>query len=124
MTAKEAILQADAVRPNTISELTKLQWLRQLDMELRREVLNKSEVGAAYDGVGLDVQVLGPSAVLLAPSDLAGMYVHWLCAQVDLALGELERYAADAALYNSLRSAFAVSIRQLFAPKGPRQAAW
>lgn len=124
MTANEAITRADAVRPNTISELAKLQWLRQLDMELRREVLGKSEVGSAYDGVGLDVQGMNPSAVLLAPSDLAGMYVHWLCAQIDLALGELDRYAADAALYNSLRSAFAVNIRQLFAPKEPKQAVW
>lgn len=124
MTAKEAIERADAVRPNAIAEQTKLRWLRQLDMELRREVLDKNAVGSAYDGVGLDVQAMSPAAVLLAPYDLAGMYVHWLCAQVDLSLGELDRYAADAALYNTARSAFAVSIRQLFGPRDAKQAVW
>lgn len=124
MTAGEAITRADAVRPNAIAETTKMQWLRQLDMELRREVLNKNEVGGAYDSVGMDIHPMNTAAVLLAPADLAGMYVHWLCAQVDLALGELDRYAADAALYNSLRSAFAVSIRQGFAPKGEKRTVW
>lgn len=124
MTAGEAITRADAVRPNSIAEEVKLQWLRQLDMELRREVLSKNEVGDAYGEAGIDLAPMTQAAVLLVPGDLGAIYVHWLCAQTDLALGELDRYAADAALYNEMRSAFAVSVRQSFAPKGQKRVMW
>lgn len=124
MTAGEAISRADAARPNAIAELAKMQWLRQLDMELRREVLSKSEVGEAFANTGLDINAMNQNSVLLAPSDLGAMYVHWLCAQVDLTLGELDRYAADAALYNSVRSAFAASVRRNYPPKAQVRAVW
>lgn len=103
MTVREAIEQADAMRPNALPRSQKTAWLAQLDAALRRDVVvlheNPPEGGAdiAADEDGL----------LLAGRADEGVYLSWLMAQADLAEGEMTRYNNDMLLYNTALAAFA-----------------
>jgi hypothetical protein len=109
MTIREAIDQADALRPGTLPEAVRVQWLAQLDGTLRREVLALHEADAAA-GTGADVSTLDDT-VLLAAEPYGALYLYWLAAQTDLAEGELARYANDMQLYNAALAAYAAAYK-------------
>jgi hypothetical protein len=125
MTVREAIKQANALRKNhAIEDETLQRWLLQADGHIRRSVIERSntgadeeeylEKGADYaswdDGMDDDVE-------LLLPEPYDGAYVHWLCAQIDLALGETDRYTNEAQQYNNEVQQFAAEMRRKYRPK-------
>jgi hypothetical protein len=89
---------------------------------LRRVVVAKSDT-TDFDKVGADVLYdaktgqLADSAQLLAPEPYDDYYPHYLCAQMDVALGETERYANEMQLANTAQQGFAVWCRQHYLPK-------
>lgn len=91
MTAGQAIEQADEMRPNNeFSDTLKQNWLRQCDARLHSSVVQRS-VCSDFDAVGADkawADGLAYDTELLAPEEFGPLYTHWLCAQMDLALGE------------------------------------
>ena len=48
----------------------------------------------------------------------APLYVHWLCAQMDLALGETARAMNELQVYSDYLQEFAVWMRKRYAPGG------
>ena len=98
MTAGEAIGQARALRPGCeMTEERMRSWLRRQDGEIRARLLPEkgaeelAQAGADLAGEG----ELTDSTVLLVPFPFDGMYPHYLCAMMDAALGENERYAGE-----------------------------
>jgi hypothetical protein len=43
--------------------------------------------------------------------------VHWLCAQIDLALSETDRYTNEAQQYNNEVQRFAAELRRKYKPR-------
>ena len=88
MTVKEAIIRADELRPNAISDETKAAWLYEVEGELAEMM----DVEAPEN--------LWPEtdAVLLMPYPKDGMYPLYLCAMIDNANEETALYANDMAV--------------------------
>ena len=102
MTAGKAIELCDQMRPNNdFGDEMKQMWLRQCDAQLRQTVVNRSACGD-FDAVGADMagDGLEYDTQLLAPDAFSALYQHWLCAQMDLALGETARAAVMMALWS------------------------
>ena len=123
MTVGKAIETADKLRPNNSFERElKLLWLRQADAGLRKSIVDKSDT-ADFDDVGADAlydpeqELLRQDAMLLLPQPYDDYYAHYLCAQMDAALGETDRYANEMQLANASEEGFAVWCRQLYRPR-------
>lgn len=122
MTAGMAVEMADGMRPNNdFDDQLKQNWLRECDARLRKTVVERSSC-KDFDAVGADVSWrdgLEYDTNLMAPEAFAGsIYPHWLCAQMDLALGETARAANEMQLYADAVQEFAAWMRRSFAPAG------
>ena len=108
MTVREALDRAAELRPGCkLSDETRRRWLCEEDAMLRKLYFEKS--GAAGDEkVGADAawsgSTLPDSTELLVPVPYDTLYPHFLCARIDAALGETDRYAGEQAQYNSILS--------------------
>lgn len=123
MTAEQAIEAADEMRPgNQFTAQRKYHWLRQADGVLRAMVISRS-AAKEYEYRGADIaeeEAPLDEVELLAPAPFDGMYVHYLCGQMDAALGEADRANNELAQYNSLSGGFAAFVRRTCPPKaGP-----
>jgi hypothetical protein len=58
---------------------------------------------------------------LLAPEAFCPLYVHWMCAQMDLALGETARAMNELQVYSDYLQEFAVWMRKRYAPAAGAQ---
>lgn len=123
MTVGKAIETADKLRPNnSFDRELKLLWLRQADAGLRMSIVDKSDT-ADFDDVGADVlydpeqELLRQDETLLLPQPYDDYYAHYLCAQMDAALGETDRYANEMQLANASEEGFAVWCRQRYLPR-------
>ena len=123
MTAGEAIGQARALRPGCeMTEERMRSWLRRQDGEIRARLLPEkvaeelAQAGADLAGEG----ELTDSTVLLVPFPFDGMYPHYLCAMMDAALGENERYAGEMTRCNALLGEFAAWLRREHRPPARR----
>ena len=119
--------RAEQLRPNCrIETETRLQWLREADALLRTKLFDRSAAGA-FDAVGADrpwEQPVQDDQPLLAPPPFDALYPHLLCAQMDAALGETDRYAGEQAQYNALYAELAVWLRQNYPPRSRVQWRW
>lgn len=128
MTISEAIDRADALRPgNPIDPETKQRWLRETDGQLRAQVVSRCDT-RAFDGVGADTAPwdygLEEDVLLLVPPPYDALYPHGLCAQIDLALGETDRYMNEAEQYNGLVTEWAAFVRRRFRPAAAPRLRW
>lgn len=67
---------------------------------------------------------LDDAVVLLVPVPFDALYPHFLCAKLDAALGETERYAGEQAQYNSILAELSAWLRRQAKPKRPVQWRW
>lgn len=123
MTVGKAIEVGDKLRPNNgFDRELKLLWLRQADTGLRKSVVEKSDT-EDFDGVGADVlydretEMLRQDAELLMPEPYDDYYPHYLAAQIDMALGETDRYANEMQAANTAQQDFANWCRGRYMPK-------
>lgn len=96
----EAIESANELRPgNRISDDTKRQWLRSLDLKIFNEICSThtpndatppDEYNEVYD-----------TDLLVADID-AGLYVWYIVSQIDAVTGESERYNMSVERFNTL----------------------
>lgn len=121
MTAGQAIEQADEMRPNNeFSDGLKQNWLRQCDARLRSSVVQRSTC-SDFDAVGADkawADGLTYDTELLAPEEFGPLYTHWLCAQMDLDLGETARATNELQMYSDYVQEFAAWMRRKYPPAG------
>ena len=96
MTILEAILFADSLKPNAFTHEQKLVWLNGLEGRLLNLVhcvpLDQLQPYLLPDD---------ENTVLLVPAPYSDVYWKWLCAMIDYANGEYDKYAASQLVANS-----------------------
>ena len=118
MTVEQALARARELRPGCkISDETCRRWLCEEDALLRQQLFEKSgadEYAAAGADLAWSGETLPDDTVLLVPVPFDALYPHVLCARIDAALGETDRYAGEQAQCSSLLSELAVWLRQRY----------
>ena len=121
MTVEQALARARELRPGCkISDETCRRWLCEEDALLRQQLFEKSgadEYAAAGADLAWSGEALPDDTVLLVPVPFDALYPHVLCARIDAALGETDRYAGEQAQYNSLVAELAVWLRRSCPPR-------
>lgn len=90
MRVKESITRADALRPNTIEEERKADWVYELEGRLCQ---TRGAAGVA--------QVWPADSALAMPPPYDQVYERYLCAMIDLANEDTALYANDMAVFES-----------------------
>lgn len=126
MTAGQVLERAAQLRPGCkIPDETRRRWLCEEDAMLREQYFHKSSADA-YEAAGADLawdeNGLPDETVMLVPVPFDTLYPHYLCARMDAALGEMDRYAGEQAQYNAALSELAVWLRQNAMPR--RRTRW
>ena len=128
MTVEQALARARELRPGCkISDETCRRWLCEEDALLRQQLFEKSgadEYAAAGADLAWSGEALPDDTVLLVPVPFDALYPHVLCARIDAALGETDRYAGEQAQCNGLLSKLAVWLRQKHPPRCRAQWRW
>lgn len=89
MRLKEAMAEADKLRPNTIGDEQKAEWLEQLD----RRFAETQQIDPPPASFPDDKE-------LLMPGPVDRVYVLWLCAMIDWEHVDTDLYAIDMEMYN------------------------
>ena len=128
MTVEQALARARELRPGCkISDQTCRRWLCEEDALLRQQLFEKSgadEYAAAGADLAWSGEALPDDTVLLVPVPFVALYPHVLCARIDAALGETDRYAGEQARCSGLLSELAVWLRQKHPPRCRAQWRW
>lgn len=128
MTVEQALVRARELRPGCkISDETCRRWLCEEDALLRQQLFEKSgadEYAAAGADLAWSGEALPDDTVLLAPVPFDALYPHVLCARIDAALGETDRYAGEQAQCSGLLNELAVWLRQKHPPRCRAQWRW
>ena len=101
MTINEIIERADAREPNNIPQEDKIGWIEALDQELYATVILRHE--------GFE-DIPAPEGVRVEPLVKAPwdeMYIHYIQAQIDYALGDIQRYNNANGMYERVRTQWA-----------------
>ena len=116
MTILEAINRVDATKPNSYTQIEKIDWLSTLDGIIKKEIIDTHEGGEniAFDGYDVDT---GLDTVLLVPAPYDDIYIRWLEARVDYANGEYNKYNNSATAYNAAFEAYARHYNMHHMPK-------
>ena len=118
MTINGAIDFLDGQKPNAYPEENKRAWLDKLDRMVFREILETHE-GGPEDFAGYDAQTDGET-VLLIPDEFRDVYLYWLCAMVDFANQETQRYTNSMIMFNSAYADFGNWWNRTHMPKTAR----
>ena len=105
MTADEIILCADTLRPNTISEETKLHWVSVIEKRILEHMTRFGESDAAVGG-----------ATLLLNDSYKDMYVYHVVAMIDLTNQDIAMYNNSCAFFNELFSSWQKKWRREHTP--------
>lgn len=89
MRLKEAISQADALRPNAIGDEQKAEWVEQLERRFAETQQIQPRPASFPD-----------DKELLMPPPVDRVYVFWLSAMIDWAQLDGDLYSIDMAMYN------------------------
>lgn len=121
MTIEEAIKSVDEFKSNTYSDAQKVQWLSELDGQIKVGVIDTHVGGHCIPFRGYNVQT-PTSTVLLVRAPFEEIYTRWLEAKICYADGEIDGYNVAKALYNAVFSAFEDKYNSTHAPlhKGRR----
>ena len=105
MTIIEAIGMIDALKPNTFSETDKIKWLSNLDMSIKKEIIETHEGGIEIEFNGYDENTpLDTELLVEAPYD--EMYVFCLESQIDYHNAEYGKYNNSVTAFNSAFNTF------------------
>lgn len=116
MTLAQAILRADALKPNTYTSGEKAAWLYELDGRVKREIHDTHENMADTPLTGYDAEVNADTA-LLVPEPYSEIYVYWLFTKIDFLNAETARFNNSALMFNTAWINYANHINRTHAPK-------
>ncbi|MBR3928471.1 MAG: hypothetical protein IKJ65_05640 [Clostridia bacterium] len=115
MTVKEAIEQADSMRPNMCEDAQKCTWLTELDGRVIAEIFDAHE---GFEGISRPAYVIGNRLEeMLAPDPYSVMYIYWIFMKIDFMNGEFDRFNNDAIMFNTAWLSFSNHINRTHAPK-------
>lgn len=101
MTMGEAVLQADALRLNTMEDSEKRRWIHELDCDIA-ETLEVEKPEADYSD--------NRELLLEAPHD--NVYVYYLVARIDYFNQEIQMYQNDMVMFNEMLASARAYIRR------------
>lgn len=107
----------DSLKQNTYSQTEKIGWLNRVDHDVKIQIIDTHEgaENSTFQGYDEDTPL---STELLVPEPFAGLYLHFLAAQIDLNNGETALYNESISLYNTAWSAFERWYNRSHMPKG------
>ena len=96
----EAINQIDTLMHNTYHRNDKVQWLSELDYDIKQQIIDNHEGGqsVSFTGYNADTPV---ETVLLVPAPHDIMYLRWLEAQIHYHNGEYDKYNNAIVMFNT-----------------------
>lgn len=101
----EAISRVNDLMHNTYSQGNKVQWLSDLDNDIKQQIIDNHEGGQSVSFHGYDANT-SLDTVLLVPAPHDIMYVRWLEAQIHYHNGEYDSYNNAILLFNTALDAF------------------
>lgn len=118
MTILDAIHLIDTLKPNTYSQVQKINWLSTLDGIVKREIIDTHEGGedVSYEPYTEN----NITANLLIPAPYDDVYIRWLEAQIDYTNGEYTKYQNSMTMYNSAYSAYERYYNRTHMPLGTK----
>lgn len=130
MTLIQAVNEADNLKPNMYGLPEKIKWLSRLDRRIFEDILCTHELSEeerepflnedgemAFSEYTEDDQ--DKALTVREPYD--ELYVHWLCAQIDLYNREFTGFNASNAIFESTYLAFRDAFNRTHMPKGRRK---
>ena len=127
MTVGQALERAEELRPGCkVDSCTRQRWLCEEDGDAAGPaVLQLRDAGRAGADLAWPAEGgLDDAVELLVPVPFDALYPHYLCAKLDAALGETERYAGEQARYNSILAELSAWLRRRAKPKRGAQWRW
>lgn len=116
MTILEAINRVDTTKPNSYTQIEKVDWLSTLDGIIKKEIIDTHEGGEAIVFVGYDTNT-DLDTPLLVPAPYDDIYIRWLEARIDYANGEYNKYNNSATAYNTAFEAYSRYYNMYHVPK-------
>ena len=106
MTIEQAIAKIDSLKPNTYSEMDKLEWLNELDGRIKAEIVDTHEDAdeVYYFGYNEDTDL--EMTTLIVPSPYDDIYIKWLESKIDYANAEYAKYNNTSTAFNNAYQAF------------------
>lgn len=127
MTVGEALEWAEELRPGCgISREARLRWLREADGRFRRRYFGPDDAESTGNA-GADRNWddgLREDVILLIPEPFDALYPHYLCGQIDEALGESGRSVEEKAQVNGILTEMAAQLRRERCPRSGGKWKW
>ncbi len=119
MTILEAINRVDTTKPNSYTQVEKVDWLSALDGIIKHQIIDTHEggEGKVFKGYNADTSL---DTVLLAPAPYDDIYIRWLEARIDYANGENDKYNNSLTAYNDAYDLYANYYNRTHMPKGKK----
>lgn len=119
MTILEAINRVDSTKPNSYTQVEKVDWLSTLDGVVKSNIIDTHEGGenVVFDGYDADTSL---DTELLIPAPYDDVYIRWLEARIDYANGEINKYNNSLTAYNDAYDLYANYYNRKHMPKGSK----
>lgn len=119
MTILEAINRVDSTKPNSYTQVEKVDWLSTLDGVIKTNIIDTHEGGenVVFNGYDADTSI---DTELLVPAPYDDIYIRWLEARIDYANGEINKYNNSLTAYNDAYDLYANYYNRKHMPKGSK----
>ena len=117
MTILEAINRVDSTKPNSYTQVEKIDWLSTLDGIIKSEIIDTHEGGEDINFDGYDANT-SLDTVLLVPAPYDDIYIRWLEGRIDYANGEYAKHNNSMTAYNNAYDLYASYYNRKHMPKG------
>ena len=116
MTILEAINRVDSTKPNSYTQVEKVDWLSTLDGVVKSNIIDTHEddENVVFEGYNADTLL---DTELLVPAPYDDIYIRWLEARIDYANNEYNKYNNSATAYNTDFEAYARHYNMNHMPK-------
>ena len=114
----EAINRLDSLKHNTYLESEKVEWLSEVDLEVKRNIIDTHEgEGVEFTGYN-DSTDLQTELLITAPYDKA--YLLWMEAQIHYYNGEYDKYNNAIDMFYEAYNGFKNYYNRTHKPKGKK----
>ena len=117
MTIFDAINRINAIKPNSYTQLEKINALSTLDGVIKESIIDTHE-GSEDVVFGGYTEETSLTTELLVPAPYDVIYLYWLEATIDYWNGETKKYNNSIEVYNTAYSEFERYYNRTHMPKG------
>ena len=115
----EAIKRIDSLMHNTYTEGDKVEWLSELDREVKETIIDTHEGGEEVIFTDYD-DITDLQTELLIPAPYSKAYLLWLEAQIHYYNGEIDKYNNAMDMFNETYDGFKNYYNRTHRPKGKK----